>query len=188
LSKSSENGFGAASRAVLGDGTLLAAPIRSPLSRTAGWMSVTCGPGVCDERGCRSRAQKLRVRLAGFPGIVSTSVGGCYSEQGVILTAVRNIPCSSGYQRPLYSTRSISVLGRGVGLDWCALECQLAFRASRWLLGHCGRQVISTRTGISFLVGIVKSVGGSILKSDSVAGIVPEIRVSLPSVTSWKGT
>jgi len=41
---------------------------------------------------------------------------------------------------------------------------------------HCGRHVISTRTGISFLTGIVRSVGGSILKSDSVAGIIPEMR------------
>src|ERR1700685_84785 len=39
----------------------------------------------------------------------------------------------------------------------------------------CGRQVISTRTGISFLTGMVNSVGGSILKSVSVAGIVPVI-------------
>jgi hypothetical protein len=38
---------------------------------------------------------------------------------------------------------------------------------------YCGRQVISTRTGISFLTGIVSSDGGSILKSVSVAGIVP---------------
>ena len=35
---------------------------------------------------------------------------------------------------------------------------------------------MSTRTGISFLTGTAKSDGGSILKSDSVAGIVPEIR------------
>src|SRR5579863_705893 len=42
---------------------------------------------------------------------------------------------------------------------------------------HCGCQVMSTRTGISFLTGIANSVGGSILKSDSVAGIVPDIRV-----------
>ena len=34
---------------------------------------------------------------------------------------------------------------------------------------------MSTRTGISFLTGIVKSDGGSILKSESVAGIVPVI-------------
>ena len=38
---------------------------------------------------------------------------------------------------------------------------------------YCGRQVMSMRTGISFLTGIVKSDGGSILKSESVAGIVP---------------
>ncbi len=38
---------------------------------------------------------------------------------------------------------------------------------------------MSTRTGISFLTGIVNSVGG-IPKSDSVAGIVPDIRVSFP--------
>ena len=40
---------------------------------------------------------------------------------------------------------------------------------------YCGRQVISTRTGISFLTGIVSSDGGSILKSERVAGIVPDI-------------
>jgi hypothetical protein len=44
---------------------------------------------------------------------------------------------------------------------------KLAFRT------HCGCQVMSTRTGIWFLTGIVKSDGGSILKSASVAGIVP---------------
>jgi hypothetical protein len=43
--------------------------------------------------------------------------------------------------------------------------------------GHIGRQVVSTRTGISFLTGTVKSEGGGILKSESVAGIVPDIRV-----------
>ena len=53
---------------------------------------------------------------------------------------------------------------------------------------HCGRHVISTRTGISFLTGSVKSVGRSILKSDRVAGIVPEIRVSFPCVNNWNGT
>ena len=32
---------------------------------------------------------------------------------------------------------------------------------------HCGRQVISTCTGISFLMGIVRSFGGSILTSET---------------------
>jgi hypothetical protein len=45
---------------------------------------------------------------------------------------------------------------------------------------HCGRHVMSTRTGISFLTGTAKSDGGSILKSDNVAGIVPEIRIWFP--------
>jgi len=45
---------------------------------------------------------------------------------------------------------------------------------------HCGRQVISIRTGISFLTGIARSDGGSILKSESVAGIVPDIRIWFP--------
>src|ERR1035438_10027333 len=53
---------------------------------------------------------------------------------------------------------------------------------------HRGRHVISTRTGISFLTGTAKSDGGSILKSDNVAGIVPDIRVSLPCAAFWKGT
>ena len=49
---------------------------------------------------------------------------------------------------------------------------------------HCGRHVISTRMGISFFTGIVSSEGGSILKSVSVAGIVPDMRVSFPCVAN----
>ena len=45
---------------------------------------------------------------------------------------------------------------------------------------HCGRHVMSTRTGISFLTGTANSDGGSILKSESVAGIVPDIRIWFP--------
>ena len=37
-------------------------------------------------------------------------------------------------------------------------------------------QVISTRTGISLFTAIAKSVGGSILKSDSATGIVPDTK------------
>jgi hypothetical protein len=52
-------------------------------------------------------------------------------------------------------------------------------RLSSWPLAcfYCECQVISTRTGISFFTGMVNSEGGSILKSDSVAGTVPEILV-----------
>lgn len=50
------------------------------------------------------------------------------------------------------------------------------------------RHVISTRTGISFFTAIVRSVGGSILKSDSAAGIVPEIFVSFPFFVCSKAT
>ena len=39
---------------------------------------------------------------------------------------------------------------------------------------------MSTRTGISFLTEIARSEGGSILKSDNVAGIVPEILIWFP--------
>jgi hypothetical protein len=42
----------------------------------------------------------------------------------------------------------------------------------------CLRQAISTRTGISFLTGMAKSEGGSILNAANVAGIVPAIRVA----------
>jgi hypothetical protein len=45
---------------------------------------------------------------------------------------------------------------------------------------YLGRQVMSIRTGMSFLMGSVRSEGGSILKSESFTGIVPVIRVSLP--------
>jgi catechol 2,3-dioxygenase-like lactoylglutathione lyase family enzyme len=41
---------------------------------------------------------------------------------------------------------------------------------------HMGRQVISTRIGISFLIGTVRKEGRSILKSEQVAGTIPVIR------------
>src|ERR1700722_576668 len=44
----------------------------------------------------------------------------------------------------------------------------------------CLRQVISTCTGISFFTGSASKDGGSILKSESVAGMVPDIRASSP--------
>jgi hypothetical protein len=53
---------------------------------------------------------------------------------------------------------------------------------------YIGRQVISTFTGISSFVGIASSDGGSILKSVSLAGIVPVIFASLPCDVFWKGT
>lgn len=43
-----------------------------------------------------------------------------------------------------------------------------------------GAHVMSTCTGISFFIGIVRSVGGGILKSFNVAGMVPASRMSLP--------
>jgi hypothetical protein len=45
---------------------------------------------------------------------------------------------------------------------------------------YCARQVISTRIGISFLIGTVRNFGGSILNSDTVAGIVPVILIRWP--------
>jgi len=54
------------------------------------------------------------------------------------------------------------------------------FRAS-----YCRRQVISTRTGISFFTGGISKLGGSILKSDSLAGMVPESWMSLLWRVSW---
>lgn len=51
---------------------------------------------------------------------------------------------------------------------------------------HCALQVISTRMGISFFTGMVRSEGGSILKSARVAGMVPEMRVSSPCLTTSK--
>jgi len=57
LSKSAENGFGAASRAVLGDGHARTLPQSDGYCRTGPvGMSVTDAPMGCDERG---RGQKL---------------------------------------------------------------------------------------------------------------------------------
>src|ERR1035438_7126612 len=53
---------------------------------------------------------------------------------------------------------------------------------------YIGRHVISTRTGISFLIGIVRNDGGSSLKSTHVAGTVPVMRTSLPLVVFSKAT
>ena len=46
---------------------------------------------------------------------------------------------------------------------------------------YCGRQVMSTRTGISFLMGIASSDGGSIMKSDGPPGN----RVARKLGTKW---
>src|ERR1039458_498328 len=42
-------------------------------------------------------------------------------------------------------------------------------------------QVISTRTGISFFTGMANNEGGSILKSDKVAGTLPVIQIGRTS-------
>jgi hypothetical protein len=56
------------------------------------------------------------------------------------------------------------------------------------LTAYFDSHVISMRIGISFLTGRVSSVGGSILKSVSVAGMIPEICILLPCLTNWNGT
>src|ERR1035438_7515267 len=53
---------------------------------------------------------------------------------------------------------------------------------------HIGRQVISTLIGMSFFTGIASRDGGSILKSVSVAGMLPVIQLSLPCASLWNGT
>jgi hypothetical protein len=63
-----------------------------------------------------------------------------------------------------------------------------AASGARPLVYGAGCQVISTRTGISFLTGMVRRVGGSMLKSARVAGMVPETRISFPGRVSSNGT
>lgn len=67
-------------------------------------------------------------------------------------------------------------------------ETHSPFAQAATALTYIGLQVISTRTGISFLMGTVRNNGRSILKSEQVAGIVPIMRTFLPCVTRWKGT
>lgn len=53
---------------------------------------------------------------------------------------------------------------------------------------YCVAQVISTRMGTSFFTGTVSNDGGSILKSESLVGMVPVMCFSLPSVFTSNGT
>ena len=53
---------------------------------------------------------------------------------------------------------------------------------------YCCFHVISTLTGMSFLIGMVSRVGGSILKSVSLEGMVPVIFFSFPCAETWNGT
>src|ERR1022692_3246515 len=89
-----------------------------------------------------------------------------------------------GYIRPsktLHPQRGMQETTQALELSWCETQSSKKIgvmpapqdRMKICSSPHCGRQVISTRTGISFLTGIVNSDGGSILKSASVAGIVP---------------
>ncbi len=56
-----------------------------------------------------------------------------------------------------------------------ALDGGICMWAVLWL-SYIGRQVMSTRTGISFLMGTVRNEGRSILKSLHVSGMVPVMR------------
>src|SRR5579875_2692316 len=53
---------------------------------------------------------------------------------------------------------------------------------------YCECQNVSTRTGTSFLMGIARSEGGVILKSDNFSGMVPVTSISLPLAARWNGT
>src|SRR4249919_1507267 len=76
-------------------------------------------------------------------------------------------------------------LRRGVGRPpWRFFGSKVA--AADYCCSEC--QVISIRMGNSFFTGKVSRVGGSILKSESVAGMVPVIRVSFRSCATWNGT
>ncbi len=67
--------------------------------------------------------------------------------------------------------------GEGEPRDWARWQCSDAagVRSSYW---RC--QVVSTFTGISFLMGTVRKLGGGILKSVRVAGTVPVMWCMLP--------
>ena len=52
--------------------------------------------------------------------------------------------------------------------DFCGMAT-----AAKGSPSYCECQVMSTRTGISFLIGMARNDGGSILKSEQVAGTVP---------------
>src|SRR5215831_3682464 len=82
----------------------------------------------------------------------------------------------------------VSVLGccqriRKKAQEMDAKKRRLATRVTVRLIpfGHGdSRQVISSFTGMSFLIGIVSNVGGSILKSVSLQGMFPVIFLSFP--------
>gem|GEM_PF-5545877 len=71
---------------------------------------------------------------------------------------------------------------------------KMTFRGAEVLCGssqrnnYCLSHVISTRTGISFLMGTVRNDGRSILKSEQSAGIVPVMRTAFPCCVRWKDT
>jgi hypothetical protein len=115
--------------------------------------------------------------MHGSPWLAGVAAASTYNQRGV-MTPIPN-EASLGLTR---CTRIDKNSGFLISLR-CA-EGSLAVRRSpsegTMPAIHCGRQVISTRTGISFLTGSAKSDGGSILKLVSVAGIVPDIRIWFP--------
>jgi len=100
----------------------------------------------------------------------------CPSRYPHNLRPARQRPGSGG-SSPAIVERTVverTVNDQSVFAEWSGGEIQ----------PHCGRQVMSTRTGISFFTAIDNSDGGSILKSASVAGIVPEMRDAEPCVVT----
>jgi hypothetical protein len=72
-------------------------------------------------------------------------------------------------------------MANGWGSEWLAAGNCTPYGNTK-SLPYIGFQLISTFTGISFLIGTINKEGGSILKSESFAGIVPERWTSFPWV------
>ena len=114
--------------------------------------------------------------------------GSLYRYQGRAGLGANNAPGLSRFEGATSTGRYL--LAR-IDFEDCRLPVQVGRQGRRLpplqltmkLDVHIFRQVISTFTGISFLMGTVRNDGRSILKSEQVAGIVPVIRTSLPWVT-----
>jgi len=148
-----------------------------PAGETGGvWSGVAVWPAICAGIAtidCSINATKIRLTNGSLSSVVIVNFAMSIIEfaRGVWSCFLTHLP------------RTFVPVVAGIGLSsagWKQRWHRTLSQERSDACHHCGRQVMSTRTGMSLLTGTAKSDGGSILKSDSVAGIVPEIRIWFP--------
>jgi hypothetical protein len=161
----------------LGRLTVVRADLFKPLARPVGSPVIRSTlPALAQTK---NRARRQTAHFLQFSGACITDATG--NSLGAT-----NQPAARGENFGRRSSKGITrtFSWEKISSEEVSVSAASARHHNQFVPGPCGRHVMSTCTGISFLIGTVKSLGVSILKSDTVAGMVPVIRISFPCFTS----